>query len=552
MKKSLLLFVAALMCSLNTVAQYKIENISMSYGDEITEEKGKIIKIIGEANNKIYALGLKGKKDYFLKVFTSKEMKMVSNNPISLPDVKDKDVNFEDIVLMNGRLYIIGSSYHKKDKIFTLVGIEFSESGKLGTNMITLFESAVAKSSDKGGFYFKTSPDERMLLIMHTALFEKEDAMKYEIKLFDETLKQTFSTEDKVSYDDNKKDYQFTISDFEINYKDDVFLVVNEGYRDKKKREKVEKFELHMFKKSNGYKKDIVKIDVIDKEIINCKMISTSKNTVKLVGFYSSVRESGKANKELKGIYNATVNLENNKTENLKFNEFDYATKVKLLGERRAKKGKDLQPLYQIHTIIEKNDGGLIVLSELRFIFVGQTQGIGPLGITPVTYTTNEIIVTSLKPDGTLEWGNVVAKEQSATVSQMSFNAFAFAGGGGGSFNVAVGFSFALGVMGKGPEYLSAIPIYKDGQLNILFNDNKKNKGITDIQEIKALGNYNNAVPTLFVFDSKGVITRKDPEEAIKNELVIRPGIFYRKNANEFLIYASRKSQDKLGRMIIL
>ncbi|HLF52949.1 hypothetical protein [Flavobacterium sp.] len=550
MRKSLLLFVATLLCGFNVQAQYKIENISMSYGDEITEEKGKIIKIIGEANNKIYALGLKGKNDYFLKIFESKAMKLISNIPIVLPEVKDKDVKFEDIVILNNRLYIIGSVYHRKDKVFTLVGIAFSEDGKLSNEMTTMFESQVARSSDRGGFYFKTSPDEQVLLVMHTALFEKEDAMKYEIKLFDDSMKTTFSTEDKVSYDDNKKDYQFTISDFDINYKDDVFLVVNEGYRDKKKKEKVEKFELHIFKKDNSYKKDVVKIDVIDKEIINCKMISTSKNTVKLVGFYSSVRESGRANRELKGIYNATINLANNATENLKFNEFDYATKVKLLGERRAGKGKDLKPLYQIHTIIEKNDGGLIVLSELRFIYVGQTQGIGPLGLTPITYTTNEIIVTTLKPDGELEWCNVVAKEQSATVTEASLNIFALAGGG--NFNVAVGFSFSLGVMGKGPEYLSAIPIYKDGQLNILFNDNKKNKGITDIEQIKALGNYNNAVPTLFVFDDKGQITRKDPEEAIKNELVIRPGIFYRKNQNEFLIYASRKSQDKLGRMIIL
>ena len=94
-------------------------------------------------------------------------------------------------------------------------------------------------------------------------------------------------------------------------------------------------------------------------------------------------------------------------------------------------------------------------------------------------------------------------------------------------------------------------PIYKDGQLNIVFNDNKKNKGITDIDEIKNLGNYNNAVPTLFRFDDKGKITRFDPEDVIKNELVIRPGVFYRKSDNELLIYASRKKSDKLGRVII-
>ena len=104
----------------------------------------------------------------------------------------------------------------------------------------------------------------------------------------------------------------------------------------------------------------------------------------------------------------------------------------------------------------------------------------------------------------------------------------------------------------KGPEFLSFIPIYKDGQLNILINDHIKNKGITDIEAIRSMGNYNNAVPSLFVFDSNnGTMSRKDPEDVVKNELVIRPGVYCRKNDKEFIIYASRNSKDKLGRMIL-
>ena len=549
MKNNLFKLMFIMFCCINLNAQNKIDKINLTYGEEIADDKGKIVKIIGEANNKIYTLILKGKSDYFLKIFDSEKMKQISLNPIVLPELNDKDVEFEEIVLMNDKLYVIGSVFHRKEKKFTLVGIPVSEKGTLGKDMITLFESIVAKSADRGGFYFKSSPDNQMLLVMHTALFEKEDAMKYEIKLFDEMLKAAFSTEDKVSYDDNKKDYQFTISDFDVNNNDDVFLVVNEGYRDKKKKEKVEKVELHIFKKANSYKKDVVKIDIIDKEIINCKMMATSKNEIKLTGFFSSVRDNGKANRELKGVYNITVNLAKNTTENIKFNEFDLPTKVKLLGERRANKGKDVLPLYNIHTIIEKNDGGLIVLSEYQTVYVGQKQGIGPFGLQPVTYTMNEMIVNSLKPDGSLEWSNVVAKEQAASITVATFNLFG--GGGSGSFNVAVGLSIPLGVMGKGPEYLSVIPIYRNGKLNILFNDNVKNKGITDIEKIKSLGNYNNAVPTLFVFDEKGNITRKDPEDVIKNELVIRPGVYCRKNDSEYIIYASRKSNDKLGRMIL-
>ena len=278
-------------------------------------------------------------------------------------------------------------------------------------------------------------------------------------------------------------------------------------------------------------------------------MLATAKNTLKIVGFYSSVRENGKANYDLKGVYNATINLVNNSYDDVQFNEFDYPTKVKLIGERRAKKGKDVKPLYSIHSIIEKNDGGLIVLSEYQMVYVGQSSGIGPLAFTPVTYVKNEIIVTCLKPDGSLEWSNVLPKEQSAAITTMSFSFGAV--GGKGNFAVGVAMQIPLAELGKGPEYLGAIPIYRNNQLNILINDNVKNKGITDIEEIKSLGNYNNAIPSLFIFDTNGNITRKDPEEAIKNELVLRPGVYYRKTDKEYIIYASRKKKDKLGRMIL-
>ena len=41
-----------------SVAQYNIENLKFKYGEEITDEKGKLVQIVGESNNKIYGLGV--------------------------------------------------------------------------------------------------------------------------------------------------------------------------------------------------------------------------------------------------------------------------------------------------------------------------------------------------------------------------------------------------------------------------------------------------------------------------------------------------------------
>lgn len=191
----------------------------------------------------------------------------------------------------------------------------------------------------------------------------------------------------------------------------------------------------------------------------------------------------------------------------------------------------------------------MIILSEMSYAIIGQSQGFGPISFTPVTYIQNEIIITSLRADGSYEWGNVVPKEQMATVSIVSFT-FGL-GGGSGGFSVGAGFSIPLGQLGSGPEYLGSIPMYKDGVLTILFNDNPKNVGITDIEEIKSTTNFSKALPTVFEYDKTGKLTRKDPEEILKNELIIRPNVYFRKSRNEFIIYSSRKKMDKLGRLYL-
>ena len=45
---------------------------------------------------------------------------------------KDKEVDFEEVYMLDQKVYVIGSVYHRKDKIFTLVGIEREIGRKFG------------------------------------------------------------------------------------------------------------------------------------------------------------------------------------------------------------------------------------------------------------------------------------------------------------------------------------------------------------------------------------------------------------------------------------
>jgi hypothetical protein len=533
-------------------AQGELGPITITHGKEIEADKEKIVKIAGEANGKIYTLATKG-KNFYIKVFNATDMGLISVNEIEMDDFIDKEPVFEEIAVLNNKIYIIGSVYDRKNKINNLLAVEISEDGKLTTNTIKLFSTEVTKNREKGAFYFKHSPNQDKLLIMHASLFDKEEIMQYEIKLVNENLDIVTSHLERVSFED-RKDLEFTIADFDLTFEDDIFLVINESYRDRKAKKNIEKFEVHAFKKASDYKQEVINIDFTGKEVINCEMLMTANNTLNLVGFYSSVNKRGKANWKLKGIYSATINASSNEVTNLKFNVFDFETKAKLIGERRAKKDKDIPPYYSTHSLIEKEDGGLIFLAEYRQSIIGRSSGIGigGLGIsfTPITFFTNEIIVTSLNADGSVEWANVIAKDQKASFTTMSVGMYGFSSGS--NFSVGVGVAVPLAVLGKGPEYLGAIPIYTNGELTVVFNDNKKNMGVTDIEEIKSLGNYNKAIPTAFMFNKdNGDITRIDPEELQKDQLILRPGVYHIITNKEYLIYSSRRSEDKLGRMII-
>lgn len=547
MNKLTLSFAFTLCFTLLSFSQIEVGNLTIKHGAEIEEDSEKIVRIAGEIDGQIIALANK-KKKYFIKVFKSSDMSHISTNLIDLSSFKNKDIDFEEITLIGKKIYVFGSVFDKREKESNLFGIEVMPDGKLANEQVQLFSTKVTKKKEKGAFYFKDSPARDRFLIMHVGLFEKEEVIQYELKLLDENLDVAMTNIEKVAFED-RKDLEFTIADFDVSINDDVFLVINESYRDRKTKTNNEKFQVHAFKNSNNYQKEVIDIKFEDKEVINCEMLANKEGKLHLVGFYSSVRKNGKANKDLKGVYAASVEVATNKLERLNFNEFDYETKAKLIGERRAKKGKDVKPLYVTHSLIEKKDGGLILLSEYQIITQGRASGIGPLALTPITFVNNEIIVTSLNADGSVEWSNVIAKKQKAAYTMLSLGIFGFSNQG--NVSVSAGINIPLTVIGKGPEYLSAMPIYNNGELTVIFNDNTKNKGVTDVEDIKWLGNYNKAVLAGVTFNADGSMKRLDQDKIEKEQLILRPRVYFRKSPTEYIIYSSRKSKDKLGRMTI-
>ncbi len=127
MKKTLLtlLFVSGIYMNLNAQSTKKNSKINDQKNIELVSEI--IIKDIGEIDDKLYTLCLKGRSDYFLKVIDINQKKLLLTIPIVVSQKNGEEVEFEDIVIIQNKLYVLENVFSEKTKINALVGVELSK-----------------------------------------------------------------------------------------------------------------------------------------------------------------------------------------------------------------------------------------------------------------------------------------------------------------------------------------------------------------------------------------------------------------------------------------
>lgn len=530
-----------------TYAQLNVGNVSLDFGEDISKVDGSIIRIAGIKNGTIYALSKKNKK-FLLQTFDADSKANKGSLSLKLDKLEGSKLTIKDVVVIGQRVYVMASYYVKSTKHNKFVALEVAEDLSLG-KPITLLSVEVSNRRNKGIFLFEPSYDEFNYMVTNVRVVEKKELLTYEFALLDESMNTVTNGKHTENFQD-RKDLLFDFTDYGVNEKGDVFIALSDSYRDKKSKTTRNSISLHTYYADKGYTKDIVKIDLVGKKVVNCDLIYTSNNTLQLVGFYSKLKKSGRVDAGIQGIFDISVNTADNTVNKKTFNDFTLKTKTKLIGKRKASKGKDLLPFYRNTHLVEREKGGVIVLSEYYQAVEGKSSGTGVPGLsiefTPITYTTNEIIVTALNADGTLAWSNVIPKEQQLTITTVKAG-FTFSGSGG-NVSVSAGILFPLGTLGDGPEYLSSTPLYKDGKLTVMINDDPKNIGITDMDDVKKVRKIKKMIPVAFEFDdATGKMNRVDPVDFEKKQIVLRPGVTYSLGDGQHIIYGSNRAETRLG-----
>ena len=97
---------------------------------------------------------------------------------------------------------------------------------------------------------------------------------------------------------------------------------------------------------------------------------------------------------------------------------------------------------------------------------------------------------------------------------------------------------------------MSAVPIYHNGKLTVIVNDDPKNIGITKMDDVKKVKNINKMIPVAFSFDEQtGAISRIDPKNFEKKQIVLRPFVIFEKSSKNYLIYGGNKKGNAIGEL---
>jgi hypothetical protein len=151
---------------------------------------------------------------------------------------------------------------------------------------------------------------------------------------------------------------------------------------------------------------------------------------------------------------------------------------IKPFNVRKDKQGNEgLDPNFEMKNLILREDGGMVILAEEVFTtYESYTPAGSSTMKTATIYNTNDVMVAAVAPEGTVEWINIVPKNQMF----------------GGTEKYS---SFALMVSGS--------------TLCFIYNDDKDNISKPISTKAKPISSFNDAVAAMLTINSNGKAERQ-------------------------------------------
>lgn len=535
----LLLFANPGLAQKKGVTVIPTKKASVKFGPEVKAKKTFITDVLGSVGDNTYTLrseikGLFSSTTYVDKV----NSKMASTKSTMVNDKKDWKAGKRLLgtIIANEHIYMVYNSNKggKKGSSKILIqelnpeSMQLSSKPKLTLNLqnnnpkaiVSFYGIGLSKRIDElleNGF--DVSQNGSKILIYQSEYSvknkEKEEVTFY---VYDEGLNTLWEKKIVFPY----KSELFSIEEVIVDNEGNVHLLAREYNEVRKTRKKGKaNYKYHVLSYFDQGANAIDNIISLNKDFITDITVSVSNGNMVAAGFYS---EDNKLS-SIKGVFYLNMDLKSQQVVSHSKKEFSIDFMVENMKDskaekikKKAEKGKEFE-LYEfdLDELIQREDGGTVLLAEKYYITVHTTTDSRGNMRTYYVYHYDDIIAVSISPQGQIEWANMVPKRQASRSP-------------GGPLS-----------------YASAVC---DDKVYLVFNDNLKN--ITEPKKGKTYGwGGKNSVVSMVTLSGDGKMEREVLYKPGKYDIILHPGVSMNTKNCELFLYNRRRNTHQYSQVSI-
>lgn len=411
----------------------------LNWGDGYTEPNNTFAtKIIGQNANGFYVLRQKvmsnpsARPRAWVEFFT-RDMKLKRSVEMELK-YKGKQRDFEDVVFLNGQLYLMTSFNNSAKKQNFLFKQKMSMKTLTPSSRLDMVCQTEARNKEvEGSFYFQVSKDSTKLLIFKDLPFERKEPARFGFRVFDENFDLRWEKNIILPYNSDR----FTVEEYRVDNSGNVHLlgVLYQDNATRRRRGNPTYQYVILSYTDNGEKTEEYRIDLEEKFITDLTFQVGKSGTLICSGFYSE-----RGSYSIKGAYYFQLDPETREIRNRNYSEFEFDFLVQGLSEKNIERARQAEANndrrrapemydYSLDELILRSDGGAVLIAEQYYVerenFRDPGFGWSPYGFydpwfdprfnnvqTDYFYNYNDIIVVNIRPTGEVEWSARIPKQQ--------------------------------------------------------------------------------------------------------------------------------------------
>jgi hypothetical protein len=419
MKKLILLLLVCL-SSFTAWGQRADLPAKITWGQELKEPNNTYLdKVVSANSNGMITIRHKSSLlETIPKIYIEqydKKMNIKRSEKIAL-GYDGKKLDFEDVLNLNGQLYLLTSYYNKaketKFLFYQTLSKRFTPSRKLNK----IAEINTGSWLREGSYDIEISKDSSKVLVYGQLPYKKNEAEKFTLNIFDNTFTPIWNKNITLPYSDEL----LAIQEYRVDEDGNVYILgklYHEKVRDRRNGNPNYHYIILAYRPGSEGAFEY-KIELRDKFITDLTFKVGNDGNLVCAGFYSE-----KLSYTIKGTCFLAINAETRETFNIHLKKFDFEFLTEFMSDgakeraRRAEKSGNSRRTpelyrYSLDDLILRSDGGAVLIAEQYYIEERKYYDRFGTYSSIYYYNYNDIIVVNIRPDGEIEWATHIPKRQ--------------------------------------------------------------------------------------------------------------------------------------------